>query len=147
MILGGMDREPDSDEQQLEETGVPPTPVVRLAIGALTLIALYFALTAERPAELPSVALKQELVYRCELFLVVFYGGLLAVTPVLRGVLAGLLPTEITARGARYDREQVSAGLRQAQERIDQLADVVQATSGQLARLHKRVKQVEKRGG
>jgi len=138
-----MERDPDTDEKG--QDGIPPKPVVRLAIGALAVAALYFAVTADRPAQLPSVALKQELVYRCELFLVVLYGGLLAATPVLRGVLSGLLPTEITARGARYDREQLSGGLQQAQERIDQLADVVKATSGQLARLHKRIKQIEKR--
>jgi hypothetical protein len=139
--------DPDLGDDELGSDGrrVPPRLVVRLAIGALALAALYFALTADQPAQLPSVALQQEFVYRCELFLVVFYGGLLAGTPVLRGVLAGLLPTEITARGARYDREEVSGGLRQAQERIDQLADVVEATSGHLARLHKRVKQLEKR--
>lgn len=140
-----MDRDLGDEEVRSDGRGAPPRPVVRLAIGALAIAALSFALTADQPAQLPSVALKQELVYRCELFLVIFYGGLLAVTPVLRGAVSGLLPTEITARGARYDREQVSGGLRQAQERIDQLADVVEATSGQLARLHKRVKQLERR--
>jgi hypothetical protein len=139
-----MDPDPGHDEMGADGRGVPPRLVVQLAIGALAIAALFFALTADQPAQLPSVALQQELVYRCELFLVVFYGGLLAGTPVLRGVLGGLLPTEISARGARYDREQVSDGLRQAQERIDQLADVVEATSGQLALLHKRVKELER---
>jgi hypothetical protein len=139
-----MDRDLGDDEMGADGRSVPPRLVVQLAVGALAIAALFFALTADQPAQLPSVALQQELVYRCELFLVVFYGGLLAGTPVLRGVLGGLLPTEITARGARYDREQVSDGLRQAQERIDQLADVVEATSGQLALLHKRVKELER---
>jgi hypothetical protein len=145
MMLGRMQPDSEHDEDRLARNGVPPGAVVRLAIGVLAVGALYFALTADRPAELPSVALKQEFLYRCELFLVVLYGGLLTATPLLRGVLSGRLPTEITARGARYEREQVSGGLRQAQERIDQLADVVEATSGQLARLHKRIKQIEER--
>jgi len=123
---------------------------VRLAIGALALGALFFAVTADTPAQLPSVALKQEFVYRGELFLAVLYGGLLIATPVLRGVLSGLLPTEITARGARYDAEQVSGGLAQAEERIRQLEEVGEASSGhlarlqgELARLRRRVEQLE----
>jgi len=124
----------------------PPTWLVRGAIAALTLAAGVFAASAEVPATLPSIALRQELLYRGELFLVVFYGGLLIATPVLRGVISGLLPTEITARGAKYDApEQISGGLKNAEDRIDRLSETVQAGSGQLARLHKRVKQIEDR--
>jgi hypothetical protein len=123
----------------------PARWIVRLAIAALTLGALRFAWTAQVPAKLPSVALHQEFLYRGELLLVILYGGLLVATPVLRGVISGLLPTEITARGAKYDPEQISGGLKQAQERIDQLGDVVEASSGQLARLRKRVGEIEDR--
>jgi hypothetical protein len=123
----------------------PPKWAVRLAIGALALGALYVAWTADAPTKLPSVALHQDFVYRGELFLAVFYGGLLIATPILRGVLSGLLPTEITARGAKYDREQVSGGLRQAEQRIGQLTEVVEASSGQVARLRQRLEQLEDR--
>jgi hypothetical protein len=112
---------------------IPPRFVVRLAIAALALATTYFAATATTPATLPSVALHHELVYRGELFLMILYGGLLVATPVLRGLLSGLLPTEITARGAKYDAEQVSGGLKQAEERIAQLSQVVEASSGQRA--------------
>jgi hypothetical protein len=124
---------------------------VRLAIGALALAALYFAVTADTPARLPSIALKQEVVYRGELLLIVLYGGLLIATPVLRGILSGLLPTEITARGAKYDPEPVSGGLKEAEERIDQLNEVIETSSGHLARLRgdlaglrKRVERIER---
>jgi hypothetical protein len=123
----------------------PARWVVRVAIAMLTLGALRFAWTAEVPTNLPSVALHQEFLYRGELFLVVLYGGLLVATPVLRGILSGLLPTEITARGAKYDPELLSGGLKHAQDRIDQLSDVVEASSGQLARLRKRVAEIEDR--
>ncbi len=46
-----------------------------------------------------------------------------------------MLPTEITARGARYDAEEVSGGLRDAERRIEQLTEAVEASSGQLASL------------
>jgi len=121
----------------------PPKWAVRLAIGALALGAMYVAWTADAPTKLPGVALSQEFVCRGELFLAIFYGGLLIATPILRGVLSGLLPTEITARGAKYDREQVTGGLRQTEDRIRQLTEVVEASSGQLARLRKRVEQLE----
>jgi hypothetical protein len=120
---------------QAQGADAPPGWVVRLAVGALALAALYFAATADPPDQLPSVALKQELVYRGELLLAVLYGGLLIATPVVRGILSGLLPTEITARGARYDAEQVSGGLEQAEQRIDQLNEVIEASSGHIARI------------
>jgi len=117
------------------------------------LAAVYFAATADTPTQLPSVALKQELVYRGELLLAVLYGGLLIATPVVRGILSGLLPTEITARGARYDAEQVSGGFEQTEERIDQLTEVIEASSGHIARisaelagLREQVVQFEDRG-
>jgi len=118
--------------------------VVRIAVAALALATLAFAARAQIPQPLPSIALGQELLYRGELFLVLFYGGLLIATPVLRGIVSGRLPIEITARGARYDApEQMSGGLRDAEERIDQLNEVVEASSGQLARLHARMEQLE----
>ncbi|MDX6718486.1 MAG: hypothetical protein QOJ63_740 [Solirubrobacteraceae bacterium] len=130
--------------------GPPAAWAVRLATAAVAFGALWFAVTADTPARLPSVALKQELVYRGELLLAVLYGGLLIATPVLRGILSGLLPTEITARGAKYDPEPVSAGLKAAEERIDQLNEVIETSSGHLARLgvdlaglRKRVERVE----
>jgi hypothetical protein len=139
--------------QQSDRVDVPPRCVVRLVVGALALAALYFVATADAPAQLPSVALKQEFVYRGELLLVIMYGGLLIATPVVRGVVSGLLPTEITARGAKYDAEQVSGGLKQAEDRIDQLNEVVEASSGhiahlsaELARLREQAGQVEDRG-
>lgn len=113
MILGRMDpRFRKARVRQMGDSGsdISPRFVVRLAIGALALAATCFAASATTPKALPSVALHQELVYRGELFLVILYGGLLVATPVLRGLLSGLLPTEITARGARYDAEQVSGG-------------------------------------
>jgi hypothetical protein len=128
-----IDRAPAASSSSV--AGPPAEWAVRLAIGVLGLAAVYFAATADAPARLPSVALKQEVVYRGELLLAVLYGGLLIATPVLRGILSGLLPTEITARGAKYDPEPVSGGLKAAEERIEQLNEVIETSSGHLAQL------------
>lgn len=40
--------------------------------------------------------------YRLEIALLVFYGGLLLVTPAFSGLIWGRLPTEISSRGAKF---------------------------------------------
>jgi hypothetical protein len=51
---------------------------------------------------LPAVALEQVVLYRLEVALMVFYGGLLLITPAFSGLIDGRLPIEISARGARF---------------------------------------------
>jgi hypothetical protein len=51
---------------------------------------------------LPAVALEQPGLYRLEIALMVFYGGLLLITPAFSGLIEGRLPIEISARGARF---------------------------------------------
>lgn len=144
-------KEPEGEPK----SDAPAEWLVRIALIVLALAAGLFALSADAPRELPSVALEQELLYRGELFLLVFYGGLLIATPVLRGVVSGLLPTEITARGAKYDApEQISGGLKDAEQRIASLTTTVEAGGGQLAllrgqlrRLEARIKQLEEERG
>ncbi|HEY3552585.1 MAG TPA: hypothetical protein VGK66_02750, partial [Solirubrobacterales bacterium] len=51
---------------------------------------------------LPAVALEQAGLYRLEVALMVFYGGLLLITPAFSGLIEGRLPIEISARGARF---------------------------------------------
>ncbi|HET9154918.1 MAG TPA: hypothetical protein VFN85_12490 [Solirubrobacterales bacterium] len=51
---------------------------------------------------LPAVALEQVSLYRLEIAVMVFYGGLLLITPVFSGLVTGRLPIEISARGARF---------------------------------------------
>src|SRR4051812_26294697 len=62
--------------------------------------------------QLPTVALGQELIYRGELLVAAVFIALLVLTPLIQGVINGRLPTEITARGAKYDPEDVAAGLK-----------------------------------
>jgi|tagenome__1003787_1003787.scaffolds.fasta_scaffold20942560_2 hypothetical protein len=95
--------------------------VIRVFIGALAVASLFFAWQLDVPKTLPSVALGQEFVYRAQIFLLAFYAGLLVVTPLFQGIWRGRLPTEISARGAKYDPEEVAASLKSTQERIDKL--------------------------
>ncbi len=51
----------------------------------------------------PAVALKNEELFHIEAALLVFYGGLLLLTPAFAGVFRGRLPSEISARGAKFE--------------------------------------------
>lgn len=87
----------------------------RLAIRILVAVALVAALMAfvlvPVPTDeggslaLPAIALQQTVLYRLEVALAVFYGGLLLITPAFSGLVDGRLPIEISARGAKFADE------------------------------------------
>lgn len=81
----------------------------RNLIRALTGTALCTALVAcavvPVPEELPAVAFRQAGFYRLEVALLVFYGGLLLITPAFSGLFRGRLPIEISTRGAKFAEE------------------------------------------
>lgn len=85
--------------------------LVRMLVGgALCLAVLSFALVSIPESEagdpaLPVVALGQVSLYRLEVALLVFYGGLLLVTPAFSGLIRGRLPTELSAKGAKFAEE------------------------------------------
>jgi hypothetical protein len=91
---------------------------------------------AQEP-DLPSVALGQESIYRLEIFLLVFYGGLLIATPAYRGLIGGRLPTEISARGAKFAEDTADSieDTQKLAQELDETLKVVQA-SGARARLN-----------
>lgn len=106
----------------------PKRQVIRFAIAALFAGAFYFAfIAAEPPSPLPTVALGQGFLYRVELLLATVFAALLLLTPLLQGVLNGRLPTEITARGAKY--EEVSDSLKAAETRIGKLEETLASTA------------------
>jgi hypothetical protein len=78
--------------------------LVALALCAAcwTFIAVQIPRDTRDHPDLPAVALEQPALYRLEVALVVFYGGLLLVTPTFSGLIEGRLPIEISARGARF---------------------------------------------
>jgi len=89
--------------------------VERSCIRVVVATALLFAIAAfffvpipvdvEGEVRLPAPAFEQPELYRLEIALLVFYGGLLLVTPAFSGLFRGRLPIEISARGARFADE------------------------------------------
>jgi hypothetical protein len=74
--------------------------VICLGIAAFALTPI--PVDANDDPVLPAVALEQVVLYRLEVALMVFYGGLLLITPAFSGLIDGRLPIEISARGARF---------------------------------------------
>jgi hypothetical protein len=123
---------------------------IRLMIGALLVAALVTALTvavptvgegAEKQVDLPSVALGQESLYRVEIFLLVFYGGLLIGTPAFRGIVGGRLPTKISARGAEF-AEETAQTIAEAQKLVEELRGELQTERANAVRTRLNIDQI-----
>lgn len=84
--------------------------LIRISVGILLLACIALALLVSMPRNLPSVALRQSLVYRGEIGLAAFYAGLLILLPAYRGLVNGRLPNSISPRGAEF-AEQVGKSL------------------------------------
>jgi hypothetical protein len=104
---------------------------VRWIIVALLVAAIGVSATVRIPTrasgsdqivDLPDVALGQPAIYRLELFLMAFYGGLLIATPVYRAVIDGHLPIEISARGAKF-AEETAGSINRIETTVDELRD------------------------
>jgi hypothetical protein len=115
--------------------------LIRATIGLVFVAAIWFALfQAAIPKRrdgtdaLPSVALGQVAVYRVELLVAVVFAALLLLTPFIQGVINGRLPTEITARGAKYEAEEITASLEQLEDRITELEGAVKSTGAAVLR-------------
>jgi hypothetical protein len=81
---------------------------IRVLVGATLCMTLATFMLAPVPEDarghpvLPAVALGQVGLYRLEVALLAFYGGLLLITPAFSGLARGRLPIEISARGAKF---------------------------------------------
>lgn len=82
--------------------------LVRIFVGVALGLAIFAFTLLPIPAgdngksALPALALQQPLLYRMEVALAAFYGGLLLLTPAFAGLARGRLPIEISTRGARF---------------------------------------------
>jgi hypothetical protein len=126
-----------------------PLWLIRSVVAVAAAVSAVLALIADTEP-LPRVALGQTYLYKLEVLLLIFYGLLLLATPLLQGVLNGRLPTEITARGAKYDPEEVSASLKDAEGRVTEIEGALRSTTGEtfslraeLARLEQRLAELE----
>jgi hypothetical protein len=85
--------------------------LVRVLVTVALVIALLACVLVPIPRgkaggpDLPAVAFEQGSLFRLEVALLVFYGGLLLVTPAFSGLIRGRLPIEISARGAKFPEE------------------------------------------
>ncbi|HEU5063371.1 MAG TPA: hypothetical protein VFT79_09510 [Solirubrobacterales bacterium] len=124
--------------------------LVRILIGAALCVALLAFAFAPIPQEangdpsLPAAALGQVGLYRPEVALLTFYGALLLVTPVFSGLARGRLPTEISARGARFAEETAQSdelaeeAIEQLRQSVNRLADRVTAAETMIDAQQKR---------
>lgn len=102
--------------------------LTRAFVGTALCAALAACALAPVPEDLPAVASRQAGLYRLEVALLVFYGGLLLITPAFSGLIWGRLPTEISTRGAKFAEEAnqsdklVEAAIRQLESDLRHLA-------------------------
>jgi hypothetical protein len=113
--------------------------LVRIFVATALCVALVACASVPVPEDLPTIAFRQAGLYRLEVALLVFYGVLLLVTPVFSGLIRGRLPTEISARGAKFAEDAQSdelteAALRRLRRTVDRLADRVTAVESEIDR-------------
>jgi hypothetical protein len=86
---------------------------VRIAVGALVAVAVYFAASFSIPRhdKLPGITLGQPDLYRVEVGLAVVYGGLLLLMALFHGVFRGELPSEISREGAKWGQAASAANV------------------------------------
>jgi len=112
-----------------------------LALTAFLLVPI--PVDAEGDPALPAPAFEQPGLYRLEIALMVFYGGLLLITPTFSGLVRGRLPIEISSRGARFAEETDRtaeldlAAIRELEQTTTQLAEEVIATNLEIEGLKK----------
>jgi hypothetical protein len=104
-----------------------------VAIGAFLFVPL--PVDAGGDTMLPAVAFEQTGLYRLEVALLVFYGGLLLVTPAFSGLMRGRLPIEISTRGARFAEE--------ADETVARDEAVIERLEETIARLSQRLTEID----
>jgi hypothetical protein len=116
----------DPEDRPLERAAV------RLIVpGAFVAAVVISALVAYRSEEAPSIAFENHLVFAGELFLLSFYGLLLALVPLMRAVASGELPIELTSRGARFPEKAVKGSLVANQELLERVESIEAALEGQ----------------
>jgi hypothetical protein len=106
--------------------------VIRPLVIALAAAAVIVAVSIAPAKKLPAVALDQPVLYRMEVAVAVFYAGLVIVTPLFFGAARGRLPTEVSARGAKF-AEEVDESIKETQELADDLETRVETAERLLA--------------
>jgi hypothetical protein len=115
--------------------------LIRLFVGAALCAALIAGAAMPVPEDLPAVALRQTSIYRLQIALLVFYGGLLLITPAFSGLIRGRLPIEISIRGAKFaEEDKRSAELTDA--KVDELERSTDALTERLITAQDEIEQL-----
>lgn len=107
-LVGQLGRSPKEfgiDPDAVPISGRIEKNAVRLLVVSVIVVAILFCARMQMPNDLPAPALNQAGLYRLEVALLVFYGGLLILTPAFAGLFRGRLPTEISSRGAKFSED------------------------------------------
>jgi hypothetical protein len=99
--------------------------LIRVLTGAALCAALVASAVAPIPENLPAVSFQQAGLYRLEVALLVFHGGLLLITPAFSGLIRGRLPIEISTRGAKFadEADESADATRTAIENLKEITD------------------------
>lgn len=120
---------------------------IRLLVALVACAALAASASVPIPVDarevpaIPAVALEQPALYRLEVALLVFYGGLLLITPAFSGLVSGRLPIELSARGAKFaeeadqSSEATEAAIRNLEETTEILSERLSAANLEIKRL------------
>jgi hypothetical protein len=106
-----------------------------LAAALLSWVAVPIPRHLRGDPALPAVALDQVGLYRLEVTLLVFYGGLLMITPAYAGLVRGRLPIEISTRGAKFT-EETSEAAERTEAAVQELKQTTLALAESLTAAH-----------
>jgi hypothetical protein len=132
--LGGMSR-------RVERILVRTFVAVALTVGLLASAMAPVPRNASGSHVLPAIALEHIGLYRLEVALLAFYGGLLLGTPVFSGLVRGRLPTEISARRAKFAEEAkqsdelAEATIRELWQTMSRLGERISAAEAEIDQL------------
>jgi hypothetical protein len=134
----GLDPKRVSLPGQFERLGVRLSIVIVLAIAVLAGFRVSIPEDGQGERKTPGVAFHSASLFHLEIGLIVFYGGLLLLTPLVAGIFRGRLPTEISTRGAKFP-DDINAI---TEDRVKALEDGTNSVREELALLSANLKKV-----
>jgi hypothetical protein len=117
-----------------------------LAAALLSCAAVPIPRDPQGDPALPAVAFEQVGLYRLEVGLLVFYGGLLMITPAYAGLTQGRLPIEISTRGAKFT-EETSEAAERTEAAVQELKQTTVALAERLTTAHLKIERLREEKG
>jgi hypothetical protein len=120
------------DGKAAEERAIVERAAIRVLTPLLLIVSIIGAiLIAANTSNVPSIAFGKHVAFAGLLVLVFFYGTLLILLPLVRGVISGEWPTELTIRGPRFQERDLALSKTAATE----LENHIKASDKRLRRL------------